>query len=252
MNMSNMFQGLESENSRNERNPILVSSDCVYAELENVPNWLPQTDTMDSSILSRFVSKEEENQSTRETVSTSNESFVVSVDTTRLRAAQTEKRKYRDVNTSSDNIEDMKTLSSSDLVTIDRDGFVRVFEICSDAIASSLKSWQDMFGVRARKSEENLRLTRRDVDSNLTSTPRTSTSMPKHGKIDDKNHVGGNTWAGGTGGSDTAGLGGRGGPYVVFELVCSSAKREVFEREARECLFSYSSLTHSCHLHNQN
>ena len=38
---------------------------------------------------------------------------------------------------------------------------------------------------------------------------------PKHGKEDPKNepHVGGNTWAGGTGGSDTAGLGGRGGPY---------------------------------------
>lgn len=26
-------------------------------------------------------------------------------------------------------------------------------------------------------------------------------------------HVGGNTWAGGTGGRDTAGLGGKGGPY---------------------------------------
>ena len=38
---------------------------------------------------------------------------------------------------------------------------------------------------------------------------------PKHGKIDAKNepHVGGNTWAGGTGGRDTAGLGGKGGPY---------------------------------------
>ena len=38
---------------------------------------------------------------------------------------------------------------------------------------------------------------------------------PKHGKVDEKNepHVGGNTWAGGTGGRDTAGLGGRGGPY---------------------------------------
>ena len=47
------------------------------------------------------------------------------------------------------------------------------------------------------------------------STPRTGVNMPKHGKIDPKNkpHVGGNTWAGGTGGSDTAGLGGRGGPY---------------------------------------
>ena len=38
---------------------------------------------------------------------------------------------------------------------------------------------------------------------------------PKHGKIDPENapHVGGNQWAGGTGGRDTAGLGGVGGPY---------------------------------------
>lgn len=40
-------------------------------------------------------------------------------------------------------------------------------------------------------------------------------SSPKHGKVDPKNdpHVGGNTWAGGSGGRDTAGLGGKGGPY---------------------------------------
>ncbi|KAJ3641597.1 hypothetical protein Zmor_028097 [Zophobas morio] len=37
----------------------------------------------------------------------------------------------------------------------------------------------------------------------------------KHGKEDPDNspHVGGNTWAGGTGGRDTAGMGGKGGPY---------------------------------------
>lgn len=42
-----------------------------------------------------------------------------------------------------------------------------------------------------------------------------SVSSPKHGKEDPDNkpHVGGNTWAGGTGGRDTAGLGGKGGPY---------------------------------------
>ena len=47
------------------------------------------------------------------------------------------------------------------------------------------------------------------------SKPKTGLGNPKHGKIDPKNdpHVGGNTWAGGSGGSDTAGLGGRGGPY---------------------------------------
>lgn len=44
---------------------------------------------------------------------------------------------------------------------------------------------------------------------------RKDVSEPKHGKEDPNNdpHVGGNTWAGGTGGRDTAGLGGKGGPY---------------------------------------
>jgi hypothetical protein len=34
-------------------------------------------------------------------------------------------------------------------------------------------------------------------------------TKPKHGKVDPANspHVGGNTWAGGSGGADTAGLG---------------------------------------------
>ncbi|CEM28123.1 unnamed protein product [Vitrella brassicaformis CCMP3155] len=38
-------------------------------------------------------------------------------------------------------------------------------------------------------------------------------TAPKHGIDDGKEHVGGGTFAGGTGGSDTAGLGGKGGPY---------------------------------------
>jgi hypothetical protein len=43
--------------------------------------------------------------------------------------------------------------------------------------------------------------------------------MPKHGKVDETGapHVGGNTWAGGTGGRDTAGRGGKGGPYRLSD-----------------------------------
>jgi hypothetical protein len=53
----------------------------------------------------------------------------------------------------------------------------------------------------------------RSPESTSSSPP--PLSSPKEGKWDEKNeaHVGGNQWAGGTGGSDTAGLGGRGGPY---------------------------------------
>ncbi|XP_050442272.1 von Willebrand factor A domain-containing protein 8 [Adelges cooleyi] len=55
-------------------------------------------------------------------------------------------------------------------------------------------------------------------------------SSPKHGKVDEKNepHVGGNTWAGGTGGRDTAGLGGKGGPYRL------DAKHKVFQVSEEE------------------
>lgn len=72
------------------------------------------------------------------------------------------------------------------------------------------------------------------------STPKTRTSHPKHGKTDPNNdpHVGGNTWAGGSGGSDTAGLGGRGGPYRLdsghpVHQISDEMKAEVSE-EAKE------------------
>ncbi len=73
------------------------------------------------------------------------------------------------------------------------------------------------------------------------STPKTRTAFPKHGKIDPDNtpHVGGNTWAGGTGGSDTAGLGGRGGPYRLdaghpVHQISDEMKAEVSEEAKRK------------------
>ncbi|XP_065077399.1 von Willebrand factor A domain-containing protein 8 [Ochlerotatus camptorhynchus] len=55
----------------------------------------------------------------------------------------------------------------------------------------------------------------REIQMTIKSHSGKGVSAPKHGKVDPNNdpHVGGNTWAGGTGGRDTAGLGGKGGPY---------------------------------------
>lgn len=55
----------------------------------------------------------------------------------------------------------------------------------------------------------------RELQVTVESKSGKDVSAPKHGKEDPKNepHVGGNTWAGGTGGRDTAGMGGKGGPY---------------------------------------
>lgn len=79
------------------------------------------------------------------------------------------------------------------------DGTIRFVETDHYSLQTALQSWKSMVGE----------------PQDLTSTPRFGVESPKHGKIDPNNdpHVGGNTWAGGSGGSDTAGLGGRGGPY---------------------------------------
>lgn len=56
---------------------------------------------------------------------------------------------------------------------------------------------------------------KRELQVTLQTKSGKDVSSPKHGKEDPKNepHQGGNTWAGGSGGRDTAGLGGKGGPY---------------------------------------
>ncbi|XP_046413785.1 von Willebrand factor A domain-containing protein 8 [Neodiprion fabricii] len=94
--------------------------------------------------------------------------------------------------------------SNQDLVTIDAGGCIRLWETSLLNIEKSLGAWRKMVG----SDGEYLQITKQR-DSGL------DVSGPKHGKLDDKNepHVGGNTWAGGTGGRDTAGLGGKGGPY---------------------------------------
>ncbi|KAK3095149.1 hypothetical protein FSP39_010820 [Pinctada imbricata] len=95
--------------------------------------------------------------------------------------------------------------SNDGLVTVDSGGCVRLWETALINLERSLTEWKNMMGFDDGKP---LQVTY-DRESGRKA------DGPKHGKIDPKNapHVGGNTWAGGTGGSNTAGLGGLGGPY---------------------------------------
>uniref|UniRef100_A0A8C4W504 von Willebrand factor A domain containing 8 n=1 Tax=Gopherus evgoodei TaxID=1825980 RepID=A0A8C4W504_9SAUR len=91
------------------------------------------------------------------------------------------------------------------LVTVDMGGSVRLWETGLDSLQRSLQDWRNMIG-----QEDG-----RPVQITIERDSGLEVSSPKHGKTDPDNmpHVGGNTWAGGTGGRDTAGLGGKGGPY---------------------------------------
>ncbi|XP_077200195.1 von Willebrand factor A domain-containing protein 8 [Paroedura picta] len=96
-------------------------------------------------------------------------------------------------------------LDDSGVVTADMGGHIRLWETSSESLRRSLQEWRSMIG---QEDDRPVQITI-ERDSGLDA------SSPKHGKIDPDNtpHVGGNTWAGGTGGRDTAGLGGKGGPY---------------------------------------
>eukprot|EP00927_Polykrikos_kofoidii_P015773 TRINITY_DN17055_c0_g1_i1.p1 TRINITY_DN17055_c0_g1~~TRINITY_DN17055_c0_g1_i1.p1 ORF type:complete len:2144 (+),score=329.32 TRINITY_DN17055_c0_g1_i1:237-6668(+) len=82
--------------------------------------------------------------------------------------------------------------------------------------------------LEAKKRGEFKRETSRDASGN-----------PKHGEVDDEEHVGGNRFAGGSGGADTAGLGGKGGPYRLekrgqsVHQISDEAKAQISE-EAKE------------------
>eukprot|EP01135_Chromosphaera_perkinsii_P009987 Nk52_evm22s1992 gene=Nk52_evmTU22s1992 len=97
-------------------------------------------------------------------------------------------------------------LSNGELVLIDPAGWVRIIETDIGELEHSLGAWRKMVGEQM--DESNLRV-------EYEAAGGKEVSSPKHGKVDPDNtpHVGGNTWAGGTGGRDTAGLGGKGGPY---------------------------------------
>ena len=94
-------------------------------------------------------------------------------------------------------------MSNDGLATVDNSGTVRLWETGVANLERSLDEWRKMIG-----GGDDLTMTI-ERESGLDVTD------PKHGKIDPNNdpHVGGNQWAGGTGGRDTAGLGGKGGPY---------------------------------------
>ncbi|XP_016086578.1 von Willebrand factor A domain-containing protein 8 [Sinocyclocheilus grahami] len=99
----------------------------------------------------------------------------------------------------------MAPLSSGGVVTVDMGGYVRLWETGLDNLQRSLLEWRNMIGA-----EDG-----RPIQITIQRDSGQDVSSPKHGKIDPRNapHVGGNQWAGGTGGRDTAGLGGKGGPY---------------------------------------
>lgn len=100
------------------------------------------------------------------------------------------------------------------------------FERNGIAISDSLTWKEELLQYKSERNGDSNHLSIEYFDSNRGDDGESHTppehSSPKFGKWDDNNeiHVGGNQWAGGTGGSDTAGLGGR-GKYFAANIAVS-------------------------------
>lgn len=108
------------------------------------------------------------------------------------------------------------SLADGRLVTADAAGVVRTWEVSAPRLAVSLATWKKMIGEdSAGSGQYAIEYANVQGRKEFERFSGLGNSDPKHGKEDPDNdpHVGGNTWAGGTGGRDTAGLGGKGGPY---------------------------------------
>ena len=140
----------------------------------------------------------------------------------------------------------MKAINKDHVATLTSKGDVQIYEIAEDSMARELESFREMLGlpkhaVPGGEGVKSLTLNYesiRDGGEGKSWNPP-ALDAPKFGQWDDKNeaHVGGSNWAGGTGGSNTAGLGGRGGPYRLdrghkVHQVTDEAKAAVSEEAA--------------------
>ena len=84
--------------------------------------------------------------------------------------------------------------SNQGLVTVDASGSIRLWETTLTNSETSLGGFKNMIGA----VEKTLQITKKRYSG-------LDVNNPKYGKIDVNNvsHVGGNTWAGGTGGKST-------------------------------------------------
>jgi MoxR-like ATPase len=137
----------------------------------------------------------------------------------------------------------MKALTKDHVATLTSKGEVQIYEISEESMAAELESFREMLGLpkHAVPGGEGMKALTLNYESIRDGSEGESWNppaldMPKFGEWDDKNeaHVGGSNWAGGTGGSNTAGLGGRGGPYRLdrghkIHQVSDEAKAEVSE-----------------------
>ncbi|KAI6195560.1 VWFA domain-containing protein [Aphelenchoides fujianensis] len=120
------------------------------------------------------------------------------------------------------------------LFTCDNSGGIRRWELDSEVLLEAFGNWRRQVGLDV--GNERLEITKGDDDFDLSKL-----DVPKFGKIDPQNtpHAGGNTWAGGTGGYNTAGLGGVGGPFRLdaghdVQQISEAAKNQVPEEIKRK------------------
>ncbi|GMH51849.1 hypothetical protein TL16_g01101 [Triparma laevis f. inornata] len=139
----------------------------------------------------------------------------------------------------------MNFMDDEHISVLTSDGQVQILEV-GPGLEAELVRFREMLGLpgRAVPDGEGMRsLTQgpelRDGTEGESWRPP-ALDDPKFGQWDEKNeaHVGGSNWAGGTGGSNTAGLGGRGGPYRLdrghkVHQVSDAAKAEVSEEQQR-------------------
>jgi hypothetical protein len=119
--------------------------------------------------------------------------------------SQANKRPANLLNWSRDRIIALQALSSGDLAVIHASGRLRLLEISEIQLNSSAAAWKRLFGIQEQLSPIML--------EKASDKKGSSAEGPKHGEFDGKKHTGGSSFKGGSGGVNTAGLGGAGGPY---------------------------------------
>ncbi len=103
------------------------------------------------------------------------------------------------------------TKRAGDVVILLDNNQVLLYELDIASLQNSQQLWRRIVGQSPPLLKINNNNNSNDKNNNRKTPPNPSGA--KEGEVDDEEHFGGSNFKGGSGGSDTAGMGGRGGPY---------------------------------------
>lgn len=237
------------------KNTILTTKNTLLNKMQLIPTELPKS-SFEANLLTYLRNEEENMDKIHKTFFLTKSNFILRITSSivdnkkkdlkmevidlarntikivKFQNPQFERKRVMELN----EVLSVEETCNGEAAVLQKDGTISIWQFEVEKINKELHFWRQLIGQQ-NSTSLSLFYEFSDPKQKIHKKSPPKSKGPKKGKMDEKNerHAGGNTWSGGSGGTDTEGLGGRGGAerkyggHPVTQL-SEKEKKEVSEQ----------------------